>query len=203
MSKKDFISGSILEFKLPFNLGYAYCKILDFRNIREFDGVLAKVYDYIVQEPIKDIAILIKKDWLFGARRMYSLPNTRGKNAWKFKGVLVSDDDLKIPDFKDSNEWAPWINDESSLKSWYVVRNIRELKGPCNYDEVKHLENTVVSSTIGIGTRTAMEFLRNNNKSVQEYFDLSDTTYMGIYNMMINVQIFDTIPKEIRGKGLC
>jgi hypothetical protein len=35
MSKRDFISGTVLEFKVPINLGYAYCKILDFRNIRE------------------------------------------------------------------------------------------------------------------------------------------------------------------------
>ena len=33
MSKRDFISGSILEFKLPLDLGYAYCKIFDFRNV--------------------------------------------------------------------------------------------------------------------------------------------------------------------------
>src|SRR5688500_2820170 len=98
MGKNDFISGSILEFKVPLNLGYAYCKILDFRNIREFDGVLAKVFDFIVKYPINDINVLRDKDWFFGAKRLMGLPNTRGKGAWKFKGVLISKDDDLIPD---------------------------------------------------------------------------------------------------------
>lgn len=42
MSKENFISGKVLEFKVPGNFGYAYCKVIDFRYIREFDGVLAR-----------------------------------------------------------------------------------------------------------------------------------------------------------------
>ncbi|HEX4876275.1 MAG TPA: Imm26 family immunity protein [Chitinophagaceae bacterium] len=204
MSQKEFISGSILQFKVPLDLGYGYCKILDFRYIREFDGVLAKVYDHVVEEPITDISILKEKDWLFGARRMAWLPNTRGKGAWKFKGVLIAEDDKIIPDFKYSYQASPLIEDESTIKEWYVIRNIKESSdAPCTHEQVKHLENTVVNTQIGIEIRTAMEFCRRNNLDIKKYFDLKDLANWNNYRTMINVPIYNTIPKEIRGKALC
>ena len=205
MARHDFISGSVLEFKVPKDLGYAYCKILDFRHLREFDGVLAKVYNYIVQEPITDMAILDKKDWLFGARRLYDLPNTRGKRAWKFKGVLIAEDDNIIPDFKYAPKASPLIEDESTIEKWYVNRNITELyyEEVCNHDQVKHLENTVVNSQIGIEIRTAMEYYRINNLDIKKDFDLEDLGNWNTYRTMINVPIYSTIPKKNRGKALC
>lgn len=204
MGKKDFISGSVLEFKVPLDLGYAYCKVLDFRHIREFDGALAKVYDYIVKEPLKDINILSDKDWLFGARRMPWLPNTRGKGACKFKGVLIAEEDNTIPDFKVSPLASPLIEDQSTITKWYVNRNINELsyENVCSHDQVKHLENTVLTSQLGIEIRTAMEYCRAHNMSIDQYFDLNDDANKFNYVNMINVPIYSTIPKEIRGKAL-
>lgn len=205
LSKEDFISGSVLEFKVPMDLGYAYCKILDFRYIRMFDGVLAKVYDYIVKEPISDITILDKKDWLFGARRLADLPNTRGKRAWKFKGVLIAEDDDIIPDFKYAPKASPLIEDESTIEKWYVNRNIDQLsyEEVCTHDQVRHLENTVVNTQIGIETRTAMEYYRIKKLDIKKDFDLEDMSNWNNYWAMINVPIYSTIPKKIRGKALC
>lgn len=204
MGQKDFISGSILEFKVPLGLGYAYCKILDFRYIREFDGVLAKVFDYIVKDPLKDINALRDKEWLFGARRMPWLPNTRGKGAWKMKGVLIAEDDNIIPDFKYAPMSSPLIEDESVIKVWYVASNIREQSdNPCSYEQVKHLEDTVLTAQDGIEIRTAMEYCRINNLDMARHFDLEDDGYRNIYRQMINVPIYSTIPKKIRGKALC
>ena len=124
MGRENFINGTILEFKIPVNLQYAYCKILDFRHIRKFDGVLVKVFDHLVTEPIKSINILREKDWLFGARRMPWLPGTRGKGAWKIKGVLISEDDNIIPDFKYCIKDSYLIDDPSKLEPWAVIRNI-------------------------------------------------------------------------------
>lgn len=117
MGKNNFIGGNVLEFKVPLELGYGYCKILDFRYIREFDGVLAKVYDHIVKEPLKDINELMDKDWLFGARRMPWLPNARGKGAWKMKGVLIADDDNVIPDFKYAPLANPTVEDDQQYRN--------------------------------------------------------------------------------------
>jgi hypothetical protein len=203
MSKIDFISGSIFEFKVPLDLGYAYCKVLDFRYIREFDGVLAKVYDHITKQPIKDIHSLTRRDWLFGARRMAGLPNSRGKGAWKFRGVLISSEDSNIPDFKYSHQASPMIEDESTIGKWYVIKNIRESsKTPCSYQQVKHLEDTVVSSQFGIAIRTAMEYCRIHGLDIKKLFDLEDMANWNNYRTMINTPIFSTIPKSIRGKAI-
>ena len=205
MGNTDFISGSVLEFKVPLDLGYAYCKILDFRYISEFDGVLAKVYDYMVKEPLKDINILRDKEWLFGARLMPSLPNTRGKGAWKFKGVLIAEDDNIIPNFKSAPLASPLIEDQSTIAKWYVVRNINEIsyENVCTHDQVKHLEDTVLTTQPGVEIRTAMEYCRTHNMDIDQYFDLNNDGNNFIYIAMRNVPIYSTIPKEIRGKALC
>lgn len=204
MGKSDFISGSIFEFKVPKKIGYAYCKIIDIRNIREIDGVLAKVYDCIVEKPIKDISILDKKDWLFGARKLYDLPNSRGKGAWKYRGVLIADDDNIIPHFRTSPKSSPLNEDDSVISEWYVVKNLTEMSDtPCTFESVRHLENTTLGSTIGIEIRTAMEYYRINNLDIRKDFDLDDMANWNNYRSMINVPIYGTILKEIRGKALC
>lgn len=204
MGKNDFVSGSIMEFKVPKELGYAYCKVLDFRNIREFDGVLVKVYDLLVKAPIDDIKILAASDLLFGARRLTGLPNTRGKGAWKHKGVLVGEDDNIVPDFKYSQKYSALVEDESTLKEWYVMKNLTESTDiPCPYEKVRHLENTVVGSQYGIEIRTAMEFYRKNGWDIKSHFDFNELSNSNIYRMMINIPIYSTIPKDMRGKSLC
>lgn len=202
MSREDFISSSILEFKAPLNLGYAYCKIFDFRNIREFDGVLVKVFDYIVAKSINDVTILREKDWLFGARRMPWLPGTRGKGAWKIKGVLIAEDDNIIPDFKYCIKDSSLIEDPSQIGPWNVVKNINNYI-VCDYEMVKHLEDTVVSPGIGIEKRTAMEYCRKNNIDIAKHFDLSIPGNKITHRQMIHIPIYNTIPKEIRGKARC
>lgn len=201
MGKEDFISSTILEFKLPINLGYAYCKILDFRYIREFDGVLVKVFDYFTQKPLTDIDILSQKDWLFGARRMPWLPGTRGKGAWKFKGVLISEDDDIIPDFKYCIKSSPFVEDDSVLEPWNIVRNIN-ICIPSVYEKVGHLEDTVVSTRPGIAIRTAMEYCRIHNMEIGNYFDLNDSVNLIVYKQMMKVPIYKDIPKQIRGKAI-
>ncbi len=202
MGQKDFISGSIFEFKVPSGIGYAYCKVLDFRYIREFDGVIVKVFDKIVDHPLKDIRSLEEHDLLFGARRMPWLPNSRGKGAWKFKGVLISNDNNIIPDFKYCIKSSPFVEDESKLVPWDVVRNINNYI-PCSYENVRHLEDCIVSPGIAIEIRTAMEYLRINKLNVQDYFDVDKPINEIIYKQMIKVPIYNTIPKELRGKSIC
>jgi hypothetical protein len=199
----DFISGTIFEYKIPMDIGYGYCKVLDFRYIREFDGVLVKVFDNIVKEPITDINILRDKNWLFGARRMPWLPGSRGKNAWKMKGVLIADDDDVIPDFKYCLGDSYLVEDPSKIGPWFAVRNINELsKDPYSYEKVSHLENTVVSTRGAIEKRTAMEYCRINNLDLKIRFDLEDIATRIAYWQMINVPIYADIPQINRGKAL-
>jgi len=201
MSKEDFISGSILEFKVPLNLGYAYCKILDFRYIREFDGVLVKVFNHFAKEPIKDITILREKDWLFGARRMPWLPGTRGKGAWKFKGVLIDENDNVIPDFKYCLADSYLVENPAKIGPWDAVKNINNYV-PSDYEKVKHLEDTVLSTRPGIERRTAMEYCRMHGRNIKKLFDLNEVGNKIVYTQMMNVPVYSTIPKEIKGKAI-
>jgi hypothetical protein len=166
--------------------------------------VLGKVYDYIVDEPLDDIKVLVDKEWLFGPRLMHALPNSRGKGAWKMKGVFISKDDDLIPDFKYAPLSSPLIEDESTIERWYVIKNIKELsEAPCAYEQVSHLENAVINSQIGIEIRSAMEVLRKCNEDVREHFDLDDMANWNCYKEMVNVPIYSSIPERIRGKALC
>ncbi len=201
MSKDDFISGTILEFKVPLDIGYAYCKILDFRYIRKFDGVLIKVFDYIVKTPLDDITELASKELLFGARRMPDLPGTRGKGAWKNKGVLISDDDNLIPDFKYCIKGAAFLEDESKVGPWDAVKNINNHL-TSSYEKIRHLEDTIVSPRLAIEIRTGMEYYRINNIRIDKKFDMTRTINDLVYKQMINVPIYRDIPKEIRGRAL-
>jgi hypothetical protein len=203
MSKNDFISGAVLEFKVPGNFGYGYCKILDFRSIREFDGVLVKVFDHIVKEPIIDINILHDKNWLFGARRMPWLPGSRGKGAWKMKGVLIAENDNLIPDFKYCLGDSYLVEDPSKIGPWYAIRNINvSSREAYPYENIRHLEDTVVSTKGAIEKRTAMEFCRIHNIDINKFFDLEDVATRIAYRQMLNVPVYKTIPKEIREKVL-
>ena len=198
MGKNDFISGTILEFKVPLNLGYGYCKILDFRNMRMFDGVLVKVFDHITKEPINDISILSNKDLLFGCRRMPWLPGTRGKGAWKVKGVLIAKEDNAIPDFKYCIKASHLIEDLSKIEPWYAVKNINNYI-LSSYEKVNHLEDTVVTPRPGIEIRTAMEYCRIHKMDIKKLFELNEPGNNITYKQMLNVPIYSTIAPEIRG----
>ena len=162
--------------------------------------MLVKVFDHIVKEPINDISILQKKDWLFGARRMPWLPGTRGKGAWKMKGVLIAVDDNVIPDFKYCIKSSPFVEDESKLEPWDVVRNINTYIF-CHYKEIQHLEDTVVSTRPAMEIRTAMEFCRIHGMDIKRHFDLDQTINELVYKQMVKVPIYKTIPKPMRGKA--
>lgn len=202
MARTGFIDKSVFEFKLPFKFGFAYCKILDFRHIREFDGLLAKVFNLITDEPIANIKMLQEKEWLFGARRMAGIPTVAGKNAWKYRGIIVSEDDQIIPEFKYSHKLSPLVEDESVIKKWSIVKNIDEsTEDDYTYEEVRHLETTVIASQYGIGVRTAMEYCRINALNIADYFDLDDPAHWSIYRTMINIPIYSSIPKKLKGKA--
>ena len=47
-----------------------------------------------------------------------------------------------------------------------------------------------------------MEYCRINNIDVKSKFDLDDSVNQIIYNQMKNIQIYSSIPKDLRGKGI-
>ncbi|MEO5583682.1 MAG: hypothetical protein ABIR66_13410, partial [Saprospiraceae bacterium] len=73
----------------------------------------------------------------------------------------------------------------------------------CSYSQIKHLENqTLTTAYLGLCRRAGMEFCRINKLNVANYYDLSDEGIRNAHWQMINVPLYRTIAKEIRGKAL-
>ena len=118
------------------------------------------------------------------------LPNTRGRGAWKFKGVLISEDDALIPDFKYCEWHIKDGVDESTLDRWCAIININQSSGYLPYNSIAHLENTILTGKLGIEIRTAMEYCRANNIPIESKFDLIRLGTYNVYKQMKNVPIY-------------
>ncbi|MCB0629113.1 MAG: hypothetical protein KDD15_05260, partial [Lewinella sp.] len=53
----------VFRFKLDFDLGFGYCKLLDFTKIDQWNGVLIKIYDFKSLKPLDDIHHLETVDY--------------------------------------------------------------------------------------------------------------------------------------------
>ncbi|GAB2669428.1 hypothetical protein GCM10027036_23660 [Flavihumibacter cheonanensis] len=61
----------------------------------------------------------------------------------------------------------------------------------------------MLSPQRGIEIRMAMEYLRTNKMDVDNYFNLDELENLNIYKQLINIPIYRSISKDIRGKVLC
>jgi hypothetical protein len=59
MSKIE--SGTIFKFNVPFNLGVAYAKMVNFSQLSMYDGITIKVYDYFIDKEINDVGLRKKR----------------------------------------------------------------------------------------------------------------------------------------------
>lgn len=203
MKKKNFFTGSVFQFYVPEIKKFAFCKFFDFRHLSEFHGLLAQVFDKFSETEENSIEDLKTVDWLFGPRSMHKWPNLRKDTGWKSLGILSGKEDEIVPDFKATELSPSVVEDESKLGRWYALHNLNETED-CEYYQVKHLETKILTtSSLGLVWRTGMEYCRINKLPVNEYYDLDDDTgKRSMYRQMINVPIYKTIPKEIRGKAL-
>jgi hypothetical protein len=195
-------TGSVLKFKLPCDLGFGYARLIDFTSISKIDGTIIKVYDYYGHETKDDIEEICKHDYLLNAIPLVRVPNLKGKDCWKLLGVKPMDDDNDLPDFKYKIH-VP-VMDESTLDpNWKVSLNFGTTKDDSfyPYSKVRHLEQRIFSTRLTIETRSAIEILRKKNENIGDYFDIESEKKV-VYYRSINIPIFSTIPKEIRGKAL-
>ncbi|MEO5583680.1 MAG: hypothetical protein ABIR66_13400 [Saprospiraceae bacterium] len=203
MKKKLFFTGSVFQFYVPEIKKYAFCKYFDFTHISSFHGLLAQVFNKFSESEENNFHELNECDWLFGPRSMHKWPNLRKETSWKSLGILSSPNDTFIPDFKGAQAPSIIVEDESKITKWFPVHNLTERGENCSYSQIKHLENkTLTTASLGLSRRTGMEFCRINNLNVANYYDLSDEGIRSAYWQMINVPIYRTIAKEIRGKSI-
>ena len=203
MKKKHFFTGSVFQFYVPEIEKYAFCKFFDFRHLSEFHGLLAQVYDHFSDYEDNSLDDLKNCDWLFGARSMHRWPNLGKDTGWKSLCMLSASGDEVIPDFKNAQVFHSIVENEANIGSWFPVHNLTQRGEYCEYGQVKHLEHMVLTtSSLGLVWRTVMEYCRINNLPIKKYYDLDDLGVRSMYWQMINIPIYKTIPKEIRGKAL-
>lgn len=203
MKKRIFFTGSVFQFYVPEINKYAFCKFFDFKHLSAFHGLLAQVFDKFVETENNTIGDLKTCDWLFGPRSMYKWPNLRKDTGWKHLGILTSKDDEIVPDFKQAQVFNSVVEDESQIGPWYPIHNLNQRGENCDYGQVKHLEQIILTTaSLGLVSRTGMEYCRINGLKVEDYYDINDEGGRITYLQMINVPIYKDIPKEIRGKAL-
>jgi hypothetical protein len=202
---KKVDSGIIIEIPLRKGMGFAYAKYVSFFEITkiQFDANCLKVYDYIVEEPLEDASILKGKDLLFGPLIINGRPAKRGRDKVKVIGYLPEDNDIFIPDFKDG-PGIPIVEDESKIIRWWPIHQLDIKNHPSDYPYklIKHLEQRGLNSQPNIQRRIEMEILRKQGKNPKDIIDFNDRASVMDYYLMINVPIYSTIPKEMRGKAL-
>jgi hypothetical protein len=202
MKKKNHFTGSVFQFYVPEIKKLAFCKFLDFRHISSFHGLLAQVFDKFSDSEANTINELTDCDWLFGTRSMHKWPDLRKGTTWKSLGMLTSSNDTVIPDFKDVQSFPYVVEDCAKIGPWFPIHNLIERGDNCEYEKVKHLEYIILTTSLGIERRTGMEYCRINGLKVEDYYDLSEEGIKSMYYQMINVPIYKTIPKDIRGKAI-
>jgi hypothetical protein len=202
MKKKNYFTGSVFQFYVPEIKKYAFCKFFDFQHVNSFHGLLAQVFDKFSDNENNSINDLKNCEWLFGPRSIHKWPNLRKDAGWKYLGIMSSAEDEIIPDFKGVQASQTIVENESSLDQWYPIHNLTERGPNCEYIKVKHLENKILTTTsLGLVWRTGMEYCRINGLKIEDFYDLTDVAIRNTYWQMINIPIYKTIPKKIRGKA--
>jgi len=202
---KKVESGHIFEIPLPFDFGFAYGKYLDVSMImgHKFDGHHFKVFNLISQEPIKSIDDLKNCDLLFGQIILVGKPNIRGKNKrWKAVGKELNELDLVVPDFKSALVFPYIVEDESKIDGdrWDICRRDKSIKA--TYNQLSHLEQPTLYAQENVEIRIVMEILRQRGDNPLKYYPDAEDYIVRTYWKMINVPIYSTIPKEIRGRAI-
>ena len=181
-------SGKIYAIPLDFGYGFLFAEISDFSEISEFDGILAKVYNYRVNELSVDIPIddIVSSGLLLFPMPMGKYPATRGKYAWKLWGENPAHD-YTPPIFKSyrgvlkAKNWSaltPWFKQSPFTENFYDEK--------CVYDEVRHLETMKLNHQDLIKIKCTMRLFINDGKAVSNFYNLAEMGYRNMYVQVVN-----------------
>ncbi len=191
---------SVLQFRLDFDMGYGYCKFLDFRSIDPWYGLIVKIYDFRSNTPIEDVEILKHRDYILNPLSVGWLPNVKEDEHWKIVGQLIQSDDSICPTFK--IESKPKIGTDTprfETKLWCPVYNFSE-RGPCcEYNQVAHLESLYLANSQNIINRATMQFLRSSGQQIEDFYYLEESKFiLEDYHRTIQMPSYQKIPVRYR-----
>ncbi|WP_202704402.1 Imm26 family immunity protein [Flavobacterium sp. UGB4466] len=204
MKKNKIETGSIIKISLEHGFGFVLAKFINLKEIKEDIGYNEFIYVY--NRVFKDEDIIIddidNNDLLLGGIYVLNPYPALKNKIWEIVGVLEpKETELKIPDFKD---FGPLLASyEKDAKIWYCIHNAEvNNRMVVDYDKIKHLELFVYRAYGSIIVRLTMEVIRQNNKQIEDYYDLKEHDDLASYYNTIYTPIYSSIPKEIRGKAI-
>ena len=199
-------SGTVFKFTLPFGFGAAYCKLIDFSNVSEYEGITLKIFDYFESDDVKDAAFFKGMPLFMNPIPIVKMPSIRGKYAWKKLGVLKEDTDSEIPIHKRyiSNGFAWETIEEYESRQWYALVDLKKEVGLVHFNKVRHLEELFWRSTVAIEKRVVMTLLRTKGINVADFFskNCEDKVWRIDYKTQQFIPLYKKIPEVIRGKPL-
>ena len=202
MKKKNFFTGSVFQFYVPEIKKYAFCIFFDFTSVSKFNGLIIQVFNKFSDAENNRIDDLKFSDWLFGPRVTHKWPDLRKYTNWKSLGILIPPNENAIPDFKGVQAFPYIVENEAITGPWYPIHDLIKRGENCEYKQVRHLEQLILTTILDIETRTGMEYCRVNGLPVTDFYDLSKSSIKNMYWQMKNIPLYKDIPEEIRGKAL-
>ncbi|WP_157208247.1 Imm26 family immunity protein [Mariniflexile maritimum] len=186
---KTEFSGNIYRISLDFDLGFVYAELLDYTDVREFDGILIQVYNYIEtgNEKQIDIEKIKSNEILFGPVPINKYPNNKGKFAWKYIGKSNSYS-KEFPWFKSFRGLINKDDNWSNLSPWFKanIHGIDSNSIEYNYEDVRRLETLILNHPEMVKIKVTMLLLINKGEIVRDFYDLTNIGNRNMYIQLIN-----------------
>ena len=199
-------SGTVFKFDVPFGLGCAYGKMVDFSGLSLYYGITIKVYDYFEDKENIEASFFKDMPLFMNPIPVVKMPSLRGKSAWKKIGVIKERSDMDIPVYKRyAHEGFAWETlEEYENKEWYAFTDLKTEIGPASFNQIRHLEELFWRSTVTIESRVAMQLLRHQKADVEEFFSSKDESksWRVDYNTQKFIPLYKDLPEPIRGRPL-
>jgi len=178
------------------------------------------VYDFLTNEPIKDIHLFKDKDLLFGEVISYE-PPLRGKAKWTLLGqepINIMKADLPHMKFGGKDKKTAFYLKEGNYHTFSGIKT--------DYENVKHLQETDFNGDTNIIIKIAIELLRRKLKALgqsitqQEWENIAFSIFKNDIDSgkikdddiwhyvksaipgILEIPIYNEIPKAIRGKAV-
>ncbi len=184
---KEKNSGNVYAINLDFDFGSVYAGLLDYTDVRDFDGILVKVYRSVRE--IKEKEVFALDDFLFGPVPINKYPNTKGKYAWKLLGkcysCIINPNDLWFKNLRGIiNKDNDWSNLEPWFKSKPFTENYNEYKA--DYADIRELEILILHHLEMVKIKSTMLLIIEAGKNVDDFYDLKQIGNQNMYIQLVN-----------------
>ena len=161
-------SGKFFRFKLDFDIGLGFAEAYDFTDIHSADGIMVFVYNRVDKEIKKTYKLeeITSSGIALGPIRVFSYPNSRGIDAWKFimkhNNFILEEPNIT----KSAQDLNPCVYNWNTAKRWHKS-DWDPMAEPkyVPYSEVRSLETRILNSTSGVVTKFTMKKLIDEAKS--------------------------------------